>query len=88
MFRTKSLSSKEMCNLIEKHQTKRMKKQNQHASLRSLIADKTMQYQKHMQNLVLQENNFNFSGKKSASKSRSNQKSLNISEQPEKASVQ
>lgn len=54
MFRTKSLSSKQMTSLIEKHQqASGIKKENRHASLRSLIADKTLQYQRHMVRLAL-----------------------------------
>lgn len=90
MFRTKSLSCKEMNTLIEKHQkSEGIRKENRHASLRSLIADKTLQYQRHMQKLVLQDSNLNFnlnrSAHKTPSKSRSNKKSIEVSGQPEKA---
>ena len=87
MFRTKSLSAREMSSLMEKHQTSGMKKENRYGSLRSLIADKTVQYHRHMKKLVLHENNLTYSSKKSGQKSSSKKKHHTSSDYPDKPSI-
>lgn len=83
MFRTKSLNSAQMTSLIEKsHPSSRVSKENHHASLRSLIADKTLQYHRHMERLVLRDANYPFSSKKKNNSSHKTHKDESPNEKP------